>query len=146
MSIRIYNSLTNGDYMFQKVYYKNLKPRQKENYNFQKMASKLAEYGFNCLWLNDDYEGADFIALHIDRETILKVQLKGRLEINRKYCNKDIHVAFRHKDNDYIYAHDGFLIHAYNNSSIENTQSWKEKGLYNWPNPPSWALNCLTVL
>ena len=74
--------------MFQKVDYKKLNDCQKGNYNFQKMTAKLAEYGFNCLRLTDDYQGADFISCHIDGETFLKVNLKGRLESNRKYCKK----------------------------------------------------------
>ena len=138
----------NSNYMFQKVDYKNLKHRQKENYNFQKMASKLAEYGFNCLWLNDDYEGADFIALHVDGKTFLKVQLKGRLEINKKYYNKDIYIAFRNGANYYIYAHDDFLNHAFDNDRIGKTSRrvWDEKGYRSWPVSPSWALDYITEL
>ena len=52
--------------MSYKVKYENLKSKQKENFNFQKVAAELAEYGFNCMWLNDDWLGADFIAHHID--------------------------------------------------------------------------------
>ena len=138
-----------ADYMFHKVDYKNLNGRQKENYNFQKMSAKLAEYGFNCLRLTDDYKGADFIACHIDGETFLKVQLKGRLEINRKYCNKNIYITFRHSINDnmvnyYIYEHDDFFNHACNSSEVENSQSWRENGIYNWPNPPKWAQDYLS--
>ena len=48
------------------------------HYNFQKVSSKLADYGFNCMWLNDDWQGADFIACHIDGDRFIKIQLKGR--------------------------------------------------------------------
>ena len=48
-----------------KIPYKDLNSRQKENYNFQKVAGELADYGFNCLRLTDDWQGADFIACHI---------------------------------------------------------------------------------
>jgi hypothetical protein len=47
-----------------KVLYKNLNSRHQENYNFTKVASTQADYGYNCLRLSDDYHGADFIALH----------------------------------------------------------------------------------
>ena len=74
--------------MFQPVVYGDLNSRQKENYNFQKVAARLADYGFNCLRLTDDWQGADFIACHIDGETFLKVQIKGRMVIDRKYLGQ----------------------------------------------------------
>ena len=55
--------------MFQPVAYGDLNSRQKENYNFQKVAARMADFGFNCLRLTDDWQGADFIACHIDGET-----------------------------------------------------------------------------
>ena len=60
-----------------KIQYKSLNARQKENYNYHKIASALAEYGYDCMRLNNDWEGADFIAVKNDE--MLKVQLK---EIN----------------------------------------------------------------
>ena len=92
--------------MFQPIAYADLNSRQKENYNFQKVAARLADYGFNSLRLTDDWQGADFIACHIDGETFLKVQLKGRFVLDRKYLGKDIHIAFLHRDDLYLYPHD----------------------------------------
>ena len=91
---------------FTPIEYKNLNPRQQENYNFQKFAGRLADYGFNCLRLTDDWEGADFIAIHAESERILKVQLKGRLTIAKKYINKNLYIAFRNEKEFYIYLHD----------------------------------------
>ncbi len=64
---------------FTKIDYQKLNTRQQETYNFQKVSAVLAEYGFATIKLNDDWANADFIAQHIDAETYLKVQLKGRL-------------------------------------------------------------------
>ena len=58
---------------FDRVPYEKLNSRQKENYNFAKVSARLADCGFNCLRLSDDWQGADFIACHIDKETFLKV-------------------------------------------------------------------------
>jgi hypothetical protein len=58
-----------------KVNYKDLNARQKENYNYHKVASALAEYGFNSMRLNDDWQGADFISVNGDE--MIKFQLKG---------------------------------------------------------------------
>ena len=80
--------------------------RQKENHNFQKVAAVLADYGFNCLRLSDDWQGADFLACHIDGNTVLKVQLKGRLTIEEKYVGKNIHIAFPYNGAWYLFPHD----------------------------------------
>ena len=55
------------NFPLKKIHYKDLNSRQKENYNFQKVAGELADYGFNCLRLTDDWQGADFIAWLIYR-------------------------------------------------------------------------------
>jgi hypothetical protein len=58
--------------IFNKVDYNKLNSKQKENYNFHKVASALADYGYNSLRLNDDWQGADFIA--ISGEDMIKVK------------------------------------------------------------------------
>ncbi|SVD57416.1 uncharacterized protein METZ01_LOCUS410270, partial [marine metagenome] len=49
---------------FEKINYRKLNARQKENYNYQKISSILAEYGFSTIRLSDDWQSADFIAQH----------------------------------------------------------------------------------
>ena len=131
--------------MYEKVPYADLNSRQKENYNFHKVASRLADYGFTCLRLSDDWQGADFIACHINGETFLKVQLKGRLGIDKKYQHKDIHVAFIHTGNVYVYDHDQFIdLIRSAHPSILKSKAWLETGRYSWwPNPSTWALEFL---
>ena len=48
---------------FKKVSYSKLNSKQKENFNFHNLASVLATFGFNSIWLNDDVQGADFLAV-----------------------------------------------------------------------------------
>jgi hypothetical protein len=131
--------------MFDRVAYTSLNSRQQENYNFQKVAARLADYGFNCLRLTDDWQGADFIACHIDGETFLKVQLKGRMVIDRKYHGKGIHVAFVHGNDCYLYDHDRLVAHLEANGLIgDDSVSWHEKGFRHWPSPPKWAITFLS--
>jgi hypothetical protein len=130
--------------MFEKIPYANLNSRQKENYNFHKVAARLADYGFNALRLTDDWEGADFIACHINGETFLKVQLKGRLVIDRKYRGKGIYIAFILGDAIYLYDHDQLVAYLENNGLIGNDSvTWHEKGFRHWPKPPAWATEFL---
>lgn len=90
----------------EKIDYQQLNSRQKETFNFQKVASKLADYGFSCILLNDDWQGADFIANHFNGDQFLKVQLKSRLTFDNKYENKNIFICFPDNGDWYLYPHD----------------------------------------
>ena len=88
--------------MFQKkIQYSDLNAKQKENYNFHKVTSALADYGYNSMRLSDDWQGADFIA--ISGDDMIKVQLKGRITIDKKYIGKNIYVAFIENETIKIY-------------------------------------------
>jgi hypothetical protein len=115
-----------------KVDYVKLNSKQKENYNFHKVASALADYGYNSLRLNDDWQGADFIA--INGEDMIKVQLKGRFTIDKKYIGKEIYIAFIENNVIKLYIHDEAVNMLSNN--IINSKSWSEKGGYSWGQTP----------
>ena len=61
----------NKETSFKKILYSKLNARQQENYNYQKASAILADYGFNTLRLSDDWQGADFIAIHINGKDFL---------------------------------------------------------------------------
>ena len=126
--------------MFKRIQYEQLNSRQKENFNFQKVAAELADYGFNCMWLNDDWQGADFIACHIDGNKFIKVQLKGRLTIDQKYSGKDIHIAFNQNGKWFIYPHDVLRDELLNLGLMKGSKSWDESGGFSWPNIPKHIL------
>lgn len=115
----------------QKISYDDLNSRQRENYNFQKVSAILADYGFVTLRLTDDWQGADFIAQHIDGENFLKVQLKGRLTLDKKYLGKNLVVCFPYQNGHwYMYPHDEMVSHLLKTTNIGNTESWLQHGLY----------------
>lgn len=115
------------------IEYADLNARQKENYNFQKISAVLADFGYVTMRLTDDWQGADFIAQHIDGQTFLKVQLKGRLTFNKKYLDKQIHIAFPHKSDWYLFDHDELLAKILEETQIARTDSWQSKGGYSFP-------------
>ena len=125
-----------------KIDYASLNGKQQEAYNFQKFAAVLADYGFNCIKLADDWKGADFIALHIDGTT-LRVQLKGRPTIDKKYCGKDLWMAFRVEDRWYLVPHDELVRIVDKETSALKSKSWQNKGRYTWPKPPQRLLTRL---
>ena len=110
-----------------KIEYRTLNSKAQETYNFHKMAAILADYGYNCLWLNDDWNGADCIAVHIDGISDFKIQLKGSISFARKYWAKNIYIAFFEQGDLYIYPHDYILAQVENNIA---DKTWLEKGTY----------------
>ena len=125
-----------------KVDYNSLNAKQKENYNFHKVAAALADYGYNSMRLNDDWQGADFIA--IKGEEMIKVQLKGRFTIDKKYLGKEIYIAFIEGGVIKIYYHDE-VINSLSGSILE-TKSWKEIGSYSWGKTPKLYDELIIVL
>ena len=123
------------------VRYAALNAKQKENFNFQKISALLADYGFTTIRLSDDWQGADFIANHIDWGFI-KVQLKSVLCVDAKYVGKDVWISFNYKKNGiwYLYPYDDFFKWAWDNQKIKYTSGFKgadnwrkSSGRYTWP-------------
>ena len=117
-----------------KIIYTELNSKQKENYNFHKVASALADYGYNSMRLNDDWQGADFIAVKGD--DMLKIQLKGRFTIDKKYIGKNIFVSFLEEGKVKIYKHDEALKLIPEN--VKTSKSWSEVGSYSWGKTPKY--------
>lgn len=128
----------------QRVEYQNLSARQKEIYNFQKIAGLLADYGFNCIKLHDDWQGADFLAYHKDGQHTLKVQLKARLTIAKKYQGKELHMGFPVHGTWYLIPHDELVEVVGKTTSWLATDSWLQRGLYSSAHPSSALLAMLS--
>jgi amino acid transporter len=88
-----------------KIDYAQLNPKQQENYNYAQLSSLLAKYGYNCIRLSDDHNGADLIARHADG-THVDIQLKGRFTLDKKYLGKNLFIAFPYGDTFYVFEHD----------------------------------------
>ena len=118
---------------FKAIKYEELNTRQKENYNFQKVSGVFADFGFKTILLSDDWNGADFLAVHINGEVILKILLKGRLTFAKKYFGKDLHVCFRDNQDWFVYPHDELFDKLPSEDRITNTKSWGEEGACTFP-------------
>ena len=119
---------------FQKIDYASLQARQKENYNFHKVSAVLAGYGFTTIRLSDDWNGADFLALHVRGDT-LKLQLKARITLQIKYCSKDIWIAAPYDGGWFIYPHDEAVNLIEAAAPFHHSESWRERGSYSWRSP-----------
>lgn len=129
---------------YSKTSYSKLNSKQKENYNFHKVAATLADYGFNSMRLNDDWQGADFISVHVSGSEMLKIQLKGRFTMAKKYIGKDIYIAFIEKGQIKLYSHDDAINMIPIN--ISESKSWFENGLYTWNKTPVIYEEIISVL
>lgn len=125
-----------------KIKYGDLSEKQQEGYNFQKIAAVLADYGFYCIRLADDWRKEDFLATHIDNKTVLNIQLKGRLTINKKYQDSKIIMAFPVSEKEFsdkrkwfLIEHDELVNLVGKNTNALNTKSWREGGEYSFPSP-----------
>ena len=122
-----------------RINYSDLNPKQQESYNYHKVSALLADYGYSGILLADDYQGADFLAMHIDG-TILKVQLKGRITISKSYIGKEIHMAFPVHGQWCLIPHDLLLEIV---SSWTETKAWHTKGLYHAKSPSKATVEAL---
>lgn len=119
----------------EKIVYAELNSKQKEVFNFQKIASELAEYGFNCIKLADDWQGADFLAYHKDGDETLKVQLKARLTIDKKYMGQQLYMAFPAGGSWCLIEHDRLVEIVREVTGWLASDSWKSKGNYHAAKP-----------
>lgn len=121
-----------------RIKFEKLNTRQKEIYNYQKVSSVLADYGYQTILLSDDWMGADFIALNFNGKDFLRVQLKGGFTIDKKYLNKDIHICFFDKKQKdwYLFPHDK-IIKSKITEGYRKTRHYKEKGNFFINNIPT---------
>tara|TARA_R110002012_G_scaffold219568_4_gene391035 strand:- start:10524 stop:10958 length:435 start_codon:yes stop_codon:yes gene_type:complete len=131
-------------FVLKKVIYSDLNSRQKETYNFHRVAGRLAEYGYNSILLSDDWLGADFIAYHNDGERFYRVQLKGRMTIDDKYTGKSLYIAFIDGDRVYLYPHDEMANRIDAAGRINGSVSWNKYRSYSWPSVSSWMRELLS--
>ena len=103
--------------------------------NFQKVAALLANRGFKCTRSNDKGNKTGFLAHHVERDETLKVQLKTRLVIDKKYLNEDLLLAFPLHGDWYFIEHDKLIDLVGENANYLNTPSWKVGGMYSTENP-----------
>lgn len=115
---------------FKKIPYTQLNGKQKELFNFQKIAATFADYGFNCIKLADDWQGADFLAYHFNGETTLRIQLKSRLTISTKYQSKGLWIAFPFDHQWYLIEHDVLIDLVRDKTTWLTSLAWSDKGLY----------------
>ena len=121
-----------------RVRYADLNAPQRERFNAAKLAAALADFGYHTIRLSDDWGGADVIAIHVSGTSDVRIQIKGRLTLARKYQGKGLFIAFFDKGAGWIvYPHDQLL--QLIEPKIAHTVSWAEHGLYTWPSLPEWA-------
>lgn len=78
----------------------------------------------------DDWQGADFLAYHINGATTLRIQLKSRITIQKKFSQKDIWIAFPHKGYWYLIEHDRLVDKAAEYTDWLQSDSWQTMGGY----------------
>jgi len=98
--------------VLEQIEYQSVHLKAQETYNFHKMAAILADYGSNGLWFNNDWNGADGIAVRIDGISDFKSQIRAAVSCAQKYRAKKLYIAFFELSNLYIDAHN-FVLHKW---------------------------------
>lgn len=112
-----------------KINYKDINPLQKENYNYCKAIGILADYGFECVLLSNDWSGADLLA--IKDNLTLRIQLKSRFTLAKKYRKKELYIMFFDKDRKlYLFPHDAVLEEFILKTKITESEYWKENKMH----------------
>ena len=125
----------------EKVDYTKLNSRAQENYNADKLGALMADYGYHCMRLSDDFNGADMIALREGAET-LHIQLKGRVMIKPEYMNKGLYIAFPINGDFYVLLHDT-LVEICGDRGYLETRAWREQGKWHVGTPPKAMIETL---
>jgi len=112
------------------VPYAKLNARQQELKNFHQAAAILAEYGFNSIKLSDDWNGADFLAIHLDGVQNLPIQLKARLAIDNKYTAKNPLMIFPIKGIWYLIRHNELVEKVRSATGWLLTKAWLDTKNY----------------
>ena len=130
--------------LLNRIEYDALNSKQKEIFNFQKISGVLADYGYNCIKLADDWQGADFLAYHKDGTSTLKVQLKSRITVDKKYIDKELFIAFPYRGYWYLIPHNTLIDKIGVHTKWLDTSSWLEKGCYHSISPSFELINSIS--
>ena len=85
--------------------------------------------------LNDDWDGADFLAKPVNEIDIVKAQLKSRLVFAKRYEGKDLYIGFRYKEEWFIFPHDLVVKVILAETNVGITPSWNVDGRYSFLPP-----------
>ncbi|MFC6181101.1 hypothetical protein [Lactiplantibacillus daowaiensis] len=85
--------------------------KKTEIYNQVKLQAALIDFGLVMVPLAYDSAGADFLLTDFEGNQMIKVQLKARITVSKKYAGKHLYMAFpmdsKQPDRDWvIVAHD----------------------------------------
>ena len=125
--------------------YRSLTARQKEAYNFERVSKVLAHHGYDCHWLPDPRDNADFLARHRSSGNEKRVQLTSRCLIDKKYENQELWVAFPVDDNWYFLEHDELRDLVSEHTGALTTKSWMQGNRYSWPAPSPGLLEAIRL-
>lgn len=73
---------------------KVMSSRYIERLNYVRLSYYLINCGYFTQWFTVDDRGADFIAIKHDSSVAYRIQLKSRMELNKKYKGKGLYIAF----------------------------------------------------
>jgi len=114
--------------LWKRVAYEDLKRgKAQEAYNYAKVASVLADYGFECTRIFNDTEGPDFIAYNAELRRTLRIQQKSAMQVESKYRGKGLWIVFQWYRIWYLIEHDKLWDIIANNTGYMEPPSFQKE-------------------
>ena len=114
--------------LWNRVAYEDIKRgKPQEAYNYAKVASVLADYGFECQHYWNDVNGADFIAHNAELGVTLPIQQKSAMQVEPKYRGKGLWIVFQWCRVWYLIKHDELWDIIANNTTAMQTKSFQKE-------------------
>ena len=117
----------------EEVPYEDLDLSQRKNFNYRKITRILSKHGFRCFREPNSTRGVDFVAVRDSGET-LRVNLKARWMIDKRYLESGLHIVFPSVDGDhggcYMLPHDELVDLIGEHCEYLNSPSWRVRGRY----------------
>ena len=82
--------------------------------------------------------GIDAIYYLESRNELLRVQLKSRPTIDKKYLDRQIWIAFPDGGDWFLFQHDDLVSHVKGLGVALPSDSWQNYGRYSWSAIPAW--------
>ena len=104
-------------------------------YNISEARRALTQFGYSCSSPSRGTQDAQIVA-RVPRENMsINVRCPGRVAIQAKFLEKDIHVCFPARGGWYLVPHDDLVQIAGETTPWLDSHSWRDRGWYSSANP-----------
>ena len=98
--------------------------------------AKLAEHGYRCV----NQRGTEILASNHELDRPIRIQIKTRIGIYRKFLGNDTYMCFPIGGDWYLIPHDVLMEIVRDRTNWLNTESWNIQGVYHSASPSKFLI------